>query len=378
MKYEFTLFDDEINATDLHTSSISSEVEVDDFTSDRIIQVPASGSRQYEGKDYEYDSSMQSASDIDNDENESAESAISHQVQRLRGGADDDKDENYIEYHDYEEYHDEWYRELGPVIAQSEYQHDNVYSFKLNPDIHHENAYNEKLDDLPDPRLYGINVDELHMHLLLYMAYPERPNPVSCYIQYLRHVDKTKGEFQDWINAAWTSLDKPHPGPNEIPRYPVIKSVLTDPCLIVNLISTSPDPIVRSRQIKIAIKSYVRKIEPHFGRKLNEEFYNNVEWDFFTKSPQPKDSFLRWHRWRCYFLNRLHRYEDDYDIRHLSMIDDHPEGPPAWREVDELRATKRNRFYMDFQTIQFFKIPCGFQEDVIPIDSRSTLGDISF
>jgi hypothetical protein len=74
----------------------------------------------------------------------------------------------------------------------------------------------------------------------------------------------------------------------------------------------------------------------------------------------------------------MHRYEDDYDVRHLSMIDDHPEGPPAWREVDEIRATKRNWFYMDSLTIQYFKIPCGFQEEVIPVDPRSTLGDISF
>ena len=44
-----------------------------------------------------------------------------------------------------------WYRELGPVIAQTEYQPDNVYSFKLNPGIHHDSAYNEELDDPPDP-----------------------------------------------------------------------------------------------------------------------------------------------------------------------------------------------------------------------------------
>jgi hypothetical protein len=60
------------------------------------------------------------------------------------------------------------------------------------------------------------------------------------------------------------------------------------------------------------------------------------------------------------------------------MIDDHPDEPPDWREVDELRATKRNRFYMDSLTIQFFKIPCGFQEEVIPVDPRSTIGDVVF
>jgi hypothetical protein len=60
------------------------------------------------------------------------------------------------------------------------------------------------------------------------------------------------------------------------------------------------------------------------------------------------------------------------------MIDDHPEGPPDWREVDELRATKRTWFYMDMRNIQSFKIPCGFQEEVIPVDSRSPIEDIAF
>ncbi len=264
------------------------------------------------------------------------------------------------------------------MIAQTVYQHDNVYSFKLNPGIHHPSAYHEEYDDLPDRRIYNINVDEIHMNVLLYMAYPERPNPVCCYIEYLRRVDIRKREFQDRIDDAWKTLDMPHPGPNGVKRYPLIKSVVNDHGLIVNLISASSDPIIRSRQIKIAIEIYLRKIEPHFGRKLDEEFYNNVDWDFFMKSPKPKDSFLRWHKWRCYFLNRLHRYQDDYDVRHLSMIDDHPEGPPDWREVDELRATKRNWFYMDMRNIQFFKIPCGFQKEVIPVDSRSPIGDIAF
>jgi hypothetical protein len=194
MQYEFTLFDDDITAADLHTSS-SSEVGNDNFTSDHISPAsdsgfsPDPGLSQYEGNAYEDDTSMQSASDVDTDENESAETAISHQVQRLRGGADDGDEENYIEYYDYEEYHDDWHRELGPVIAQSEYQRENIYSFKLKPGVHPESAYNEELDDLPDPRLYHIDVDKLHMHVLVYLHYPERPNPCSCYIYYLRHVD---------------------------------------------------------------------------------------------------------------------------------------------------------------------------------------------
>jgi hypothetical protein len=75
MQYEFTLFDHDINTTDLHTSSSSSEVEVDNFTSDHIMQVPDAGPHQYEGNSYEDDGVMKSTSDVDKDENDSAESA---------------------------------------------------------------------------------------------------------------------------------------------------------------------------------------------------------------------------------------------------------------------------------------------------------------
>ena len=84
---------------------------------------------------------MKTAPDVNNDENESAASARSHRVQRLRGGADDGEDENYIEYYDYGEFHDDEQCELGPVIARTEYQHENVFSFKLNPGIHRDSAY---------------------------------------------------------------------------------------------------------------------------------------------------------------------------------------------------------------------------------------------
>jgi hypothetical protein len=33
---------------------------------------------------------------------------------------------------------------------------------------------------------------------------------------------------------------------------------------------------------------------------------------------------------------------------------------------------------MNSLTVQYFKIPCGFQDDVIPVDPRSRIGDIIF
>ncbi len=48
-----------------------------------MMKVPDDGTHQYEGNAYEEESSMQSASDVDTDDIESAEAAISHQAQRL-------------------------------------------------------------------------------------------------------------------------------------------------------------------------------------------------------------------------------------------------------------------------------------------------------
>jgi hypothetical protein len=189
--------------------------------------------------------------------------------------------------------------------------------------------------------IYQIHVI-IDMHLLLSRAYPGRPNPSNCYERYLRHVDQEKHEYQRWIDYAWSILDKPTPGPGEVPRFNFIKSVLTDPLLVIKLISAHPDPAIRFRRSQLAIESYVRKIEPLFKRQLTDEFYNNVDWDMFTHSPHhPQESFLRWHRWRCYCLNRWHRHEDDSGVEHLRMIDDHEEGPPQWRDVDDVRPTKR-------------------------------------
>ena len=164
---------------------------------------------------------------------------------------------------------------------------------------------------------------------------------VKCNERYLRHVDQEKHEYQRWIDFAWLILDKPTPGPGVVPRFKAIKSVLTDPIHVVKLISAHPDPVIRFRQTQLAIEGYVRKIEPLFKRQLTDEFHNNVDWDMFRHSPHPQESFLRWHRWRCYCLNRWHRHKDDYGVEYLSMIDDHEEGPPQWRDVDDVRPTKR-------------------------------------
>jgi hypothetical protein len=128
------------------------------------------------------------------------------------------------------------------------------------------------------------------------------------------------------------------------------------------------DPSQRYRQIQIVIEAYVRSIENHFHNKL-DNYYDNVEWDMLTALPPPKDSYLRWIRWRCYFRNRLNRFLDDPETIQ-SPIDDITEGCPNWREVDELRATKRNWFLMYQKISQYVTVHSAgeaYQEETIPV-----------
>jgi hypothetical protein len=139
------------------------------------------------------------------------------------------------------------------------------------------------------------------------------------------------------------------------------------------------DPSKRYRQIQIVIEAYVRSIENHFHKKL-KEYNDNVQWDMLSVLPSPKDSYLRWIRWRCYFRNRLNRYLDDPE-NILSPIDDITQGCPQWREVDEVRATKRNWFVMYRGITQYVWLAStdgAYQEDVIPNHPGIHLKDILF
>jgi hypothetical protein len=128
------------------------------------------------------------------------------------------------------------------------------------------------------------------------------------------------------------------------------------------------------------MEAYVRRIENHFHKKLDKDFNDNVGWDMLSALPAPKDSYLRWMRWRCYFRNRFNRYLDDPDTIH-SPIDDITEGCPNWRDVDELRSQKRNWFLMDQNTAQYVSVStknAPYQEEVIPTHRAVLRKDILY
>ena len=229
-----------------------------------------------------------------------------HEVSRLRGGAD----ESTADYYDTQDYQDEQYDESQMqyddtydenayeqgTVHQDESMFDpgNIFNMKLDPTIPGV-GYEDEFDDLPDPRLYNVDMKEmlLYVYMFIHTSDDDDNHPFFNYERYVRLIDQDKDAYQETIDAAWKSLKA--------------VDIANEPLRLVHILGPqfSSDPDIRAREIKIALERYIRQAEPTIYASIEQRFQDNVDWDPFTKYPRPKASFLRWHRWRCYFRNRL-------------------------------------------------------------------------
>jgi hypothetical protein len=117
---------------------------------------------------------------------------------------------------------------LGPLIKLNPYQPDDIYSMKLmsSEEADHHMVYSDEIDNLPDPRLFNINVDDLYVHVVIFMHGAVRLNLFHHYERYLRLVDPVQREYQIAIDLAWNTLYIESP-PNRR-----IRSLLQEPTLI--------------------------------------------------------------------------------------------------------------------------------------------------
>jgi hypothetical protein len=77
---------------------------------------------------------------------------------------------------------------IGPLIQLSPYQPDDIFSMKLKSS--EGMVYNDEIDDLPDPRHYNISLEDLHVHVLLFMQAEDTDrHPFHDYGRCLRWVD---------------------------------------------------------------------------------------------------------------------------------------------------------------------------------------------
>ena len=128
-----------------------------------------------------------------------------YRVVRLRGGADDGNqnadNENQDAKDDYdwradlrsespsflavpELSYDDVTQPIGPLVQLSQYDPEDIFSMKLKSSDGI--LYNDEIDDLPDPRIYDINVEELYLHVLLFIQEADTSrHPFHDYGNYL-------------------------------------------------------------------------------------------------------------------------------------------------------------------------------------------------
>jgi hypothetical protein len=131
-----------------------------------------------------------------------AESSIKHEVQRLRGGADestanyDDEheyqveqyDESQLQYDDTED--DHTYQQVTVDQGDSIFDPNNIFSMKLDPTIPGV-GYGDEFDNFPDPRLYNVDMKEmiLWVYIFIHMLDDDNNHPFFNYERYLQLVD---------------------------------------------------------------------------------------------------------------------------------------------------------------------------------------------
>jgi hypothetical protein len=201
-----------------------------------------------------------------------------------------------------------------------------------------------ELDDLPDPRLYGINVRQLRA--LARRQCDECGGPFDpTFEAYLIHVEP--------VHLTTTMMD------NYITNYDLIvennvKNMLNRSFKKPNPMKFFPsmlhnDPVTRRLQINRALNKFVILLDVHIEGKTWYDTLDNVYWGIGTGDPSPKLSWLRFIRWRRYFLH--------LKLSGITTTEPDPEmiqlGPPNLRAWDKERMALTNCFALSTETGQF-------------------------
>jgi hypothetical protein len=202
-----------------------------------------------------------------------------------------------------------------------------------------------ELDDLPDPRLY--NIDVVHLRRLARQACSDcgsRFDPT--YENYMLEVEK--------VNLQTAMMD------NYVQNLDFVLDRHLDNLLNMNISKQNPLMFfpaklhrtckeTRRSEINKALNKFVIRLDVHIEAKTWYDSLDNVYWGVATDEPSPKLSWLRFIRWRRYFLHLV-----------LSGIcftpadaDPQASGPPCLREIDKERMDLTNCFALCQSTGQY-------------------------
>ena len=223
-----------------------------------------------------------------------------------------------------------------------------VYSYQRHP-LYPRSHRIMQFDELPDPRLYNIDVGQLYAHVMDYVANPTSDNAYNSFWRYLQNFES------DIVDDAFRRhkqqmIDDP------LPFSPTL-------FLPADLGQTTQE---RQRNVMKSMYRYASAQERTVHQHVKEEVTNNVIWKEFSAYPDPSPSWIRWQRWRCYFLNRVFTFLTE-GLRPEDLPCEFPYGPPPRTDRDRHRATLTNWFFLNANDGQFHKVDVGFAfQDEIP------------
>ena len=221
---------------------------------------------------------------------------------------------------------------------------DNWFEFNHRWPSHQQDQELFELDDLPDPRLYDIDVKQLRLLArqkcdecgglfdLTYEDYLIQVEPV--YLTQIMTEYYVISNNSIIESNGFNLMNKNFKQPNPMMFFP--------PAL-------HSEKRKRKQQINTALNKFVIVLEMHIEGKTWYDTLDNVYWGIGTGEPSPKLSWLRYIRWRRYFL-------------HLKLsgitqtapdLDEIKSGPPNLRNSDRERMSLTNCFALSIKTGQF-------------------------
>jgi hypothetical protein len=228
------------------------------------------------------------------------------------------------------------------VFNDDWFEFDHHWSFhRLYPDIKYDLF---ELDDLPDPRLYGIDVKLLRNLARRqcdecggpfdpsYEGYLINVEPVLLttdmmynYVHNYDHIVELNGN-----NILHQRFKKPNP----LKFFPS---------------ALHQNSAMRKQQINRALNKFVIVMDVHIEAKTWYDTLDNVYWGVGTGEPSPKLSWLRYIRWQRYFLHlKLSGItRTPVDMEPIKC------GPPNLRDRDKERMALTNCFAMNTNNGQF-------------------------
>jgi hypothetical protein len=257
-------------------------------------------------------------------------------------------------------------RDLDIVLKDNMFEFDHQWEkHRRFPDIQSELF---ELDILPDPRLYGIDVQRLrHLARHLCSVYERTFEP--NYENYMIHFETltTKMEMMDHYLIHLGEVVESH-----VENLFQCKLTLPNPVMFFPHILDPVNEQKRKQEINRALNKFVIRLEVHIEALSWYDTLDNVYWGIGNGEPTPKLSWLRYLRWRRYFLHLLLSGIQFSPTNDPPM----PEGPPNLTSRDIERMGLTNCFALCKSSGQFASNNRGCHRAADPEDSLPSFPNV--